>query len=246
MTTGSVEYAYARIAARHGQRPDEVHWHRIESMRTLAALLETVRATSLEHWVVGLTPLSDPHAIDGRLREHWRALVGEIVRWMPARWQPATAWWATLPDIPVVAHLAAGGRALPWMFADPHYRPLVAADARLRNPLASLIATTGAPASVAAVWHAEWKRRLPRGDAGPLSQLERIVGAHLIAFHALPPGDGTALRRSLTSKLATLFREAIATPAATFVFLVLTLLDGERLRGELLRRAAFPGLPLAR
>jgi hypothetical protein len=72
------------------------------------------------------------------------------------------------------------------------------------------------------------------------------VGAHLIAFRALPPGDGTALRRALKPKLATLFRYAIATPAATFVFLALTLLDGERLRGELIRRAAFPRVPLAR
>jgi hypothetical protein len=246
MTVGSIEYAYARIAARHGQRPDEVQWHRIESPRTLAALLEVVRATPLEPWVAGLTPHSDPHAIDRRLREHWRALVGEIARWMPARWQPATAWWATLPDVPVVAHLASGGRALPWMLADPHYRPLVEADARLRGPLAPLIARSRASASIGTAWYAEWKRRLPHADAGPLFQLERIVSAHLIAFRTLPPGDGTALRRALKAKLATLFRNAIATPTATFVYLVLMLLDVERLRGELQRRTAFPGLPLAR
>jgi hypothetical protein len=34
-------------------------------------------------------------------------------------------------------------------------------------------------------------------------------------------------------------------PAAAFVFLALSALDVERLRGELVRRAAFPRAPLA-
>ena len=121
MTTGSIEFAYARIAARYGQRPDEAQWHRIESPRTLAALLEVVRATPLEHWITGLTPDNDPHVIDGRLREHWRAQVKEITRWMPVHWRPATEWWATLPDVPIVAHLAAGGTRTP---VDVHRRAL--------------------------------------------------------------------------------------------------------------------------
>jgi hypothetical protein len=64
-------------------------------------------------------------------------------------------------------------------------------------------------------------------------------------FRSLPPGDGTAARRALQPKLVMLMRHAVTTPAAVFAFLALTLIDAERLRGELVRRAAFPGLPLA-
>jgi len=39
-------------------------------------------------------------------------------------------------------------------------------------------------------------------------------------------------------------RRAMLDPAAAFAYLALIALDLERLRGELLRRAAFPGLPL--
>jgi len=35
------------------------------------------------------------------------------------------------------------------------------------------------------------------------------------------------------------------TPAAAFIFIALSALDCERLRGELLRRVVFPRLPLA-
>ena len=57
--------------------------------------------------------------------------------------------------------------------------------------------------------------------------------------------DGWPLRRALQARLALLFRRAMLDPAAAFIFLALTALDLERLRGELLRRAAFPGVAMA-
>ena len=57
--------------------------------------------------------------------------------------------------------------------------------------------------------------------------------------------EGWALRRALQARLAAHFRRVMVHPAAPFVFLGLVALDFERLRGELLRRVAFPGLPLA-
>jgi hypothetical protein len=245
MTSGSIEYAYARLAARYGQRLDETQWHGIESPRALDALLDAVRATSLQRWAVGLTRQSDPHAIDATLREQWRAQVDEIARWMPEQWHAAIAWWGTLPDLPVVAHLATGGRAPAWVLADSRYRPLIESDSRERHPFAAIVLPSGDANAIVGAWYREWKRRLPREDAGPLSRLERVVSAHLARFRALPPGDGSAARRELKAELAALFRQAIVTPAAAFVYLALALLDLERLRGELMRRAAFPGLPLA-
>ena len=57
--------------------------------------------------------------------------------------------------------------------------------------------------------------------------------------------DGTALRRRFEAVLAALFRRAALSPAAAFAYLGLVLLDLERLRGELLRRAVFPRRALA-
>jgi hypothetical protein len=53
--------------------------------------------------------------------------------------------------------------------------------------------------------------------------------------------DGTPLVRALSARLTLLFRRAVLDPAAAFVFLAQIALDLQRLRGELLRRAAFPG-----
>jgi hypothetical protein len=49
-------------------------------------------------------------------------------------------------------------------------------------------------------------------------------------------------RRALSSRLIALYRRAMLDPAAVFIFLALSALDIERLRGELVRRAIFPGL----
>lgn len=47
IAAGSLEYAQARIWARHGQRPDEGWWRRIETTREPLALLEQLRATRI-------------------------------------------------------------------------------------------------------------------------------------------------------------------------------------------------------
>jgi hypothetical protein len=240
----SVEYAYARIAARHGRRPRPADWHRIETPRTLAAVLEAARGSAFERWLAGLDS-GATHDIEAFMRARWRAHVDEVARWMPDIWVPAIEWCATLPDVPVVVYLARGGKPLPWFDVDPWYRQ---ADLRSppRNwPLAPLARAPDAADAIGDAWRAEWKRRLPRADAGPLAELERVVVNHLSTFRASMPNGGTALRNALAARLDALFRRAIATPAAAFVFIALTLLDLERLRGELVRRAAMPRQPLA-
>jgi hypothetical protein len=75
--------------------------------------------------------------------------------------------------------------------------------------------------------------------------LAATLAAHRAAMRDPALRDGTPLRRALQAKLTLLFRRAMLDPAAAFVFLAQIALDLERLRGELLRRAAFPALPLA-
>jgi len=170
---------------------------------------------------------------------------------MPDEWRGAVLWCAVVPDLAVVAHLARGQAALRWMREDPLYRDLVDAQtgtcpaALGSGPLAPLAAGWNDPGRIVPLWRAEWERRAPaEGDSGLRAELGRTLVAHLAAFHDPVVKDGWPLRRALQARLTLLFRRAMLDPAAAFAYLALIALDLERLRGELLRRAAFPGLPL--
>ena len=112
---------------------------------------------------------------------------------------------------------------------------------------ALLAAGKADPDRIASLWRAEWTRRLPphRGRSSLLAETVRLIAEHLTAFREPRHVDGWALRRALHARLSRLFRPATLDPAEAFIFLALSALDFERLRGEILRRVAFPRLPLA-
>jgi len=246
---GSLEYAQARLQARHGQRIDEAAWRRIEVMREIAPMLELARGTALRPWLVGIGADSGEHRIEATLRGHWRALVDEAVAWMPVPWQPSLAWCAALPDLAPLQHLARGGDPTAWMEDDSAWRKLCAAQPQARlallsaGPLAALALAWQAPQKIGEVWQAEWQRRLPQplGDVGGvLGSLVRVLLDHRAAFAGAPPGQGWLMRGSLRARLSLLLRRAALEPAAAFIHLALCALDLERLRAELLRRVLFP------
>lgn len=245
---GSLEYAQARLQARHGQRADEMAWQRLETAREFAALLDAARSSPLRAWVVGLAPHSGAHEIDKVLRAHWRATVAEAVAWMPGAWQPALAWCALLPLLPALQHLARGGAVAPWMREDIDLRALCAvataqrATALAGGPMAALAPAWRAPQSFAAVWHRAWADRLPRplrAEGDSLHGVVQALRAHASAFAAAPAGQGNLLRRALRARLALLLRRCAVEPAAAFIHIALCALDLERLRGELIGRAVF-------
>jgi hypothetical protein len=260
IAVGSVEYAHARIWARHGQRPAEALWRRIETTRDLAAVLELARGSALACWLEGIGPAAGSHGIEQALRRHWRERVGEVATWMPPTWAAAIEWCAVLPDLPVIQHLARGGAPLPWMAVDPGLRALLDArdgadaedsgqggppEARAMRSL--LDAARGGPHDVLPLWRAEWHRRLPPAAAsqGVARPLELLLVEHARAFAAPQAVDGWALRRQLQSRLVLLLRRTLVEPVTAFVYLALSALDCERLRGELVRRAAFPRMGVA-
>jgi hypothetical protein len=235
-----IEYAFARIAARHGQRPGAAQWHRIEHARTFAALQDATRGTPLERLTGGLAPDADAHAVEARLRRQWRALVDEVASWMPDAWRGAVLWCAVVPDLAVLAHAARNGPRWSWMDDDALYRDLAFVAPSATSPFAPLAGAWSAPETLGAAWHREFRGRVPPAEAGPLPELERSIAKHLAAFAESDVDDGTALRRRFDESLAALFRRAVLTPAAAFAFLAMALVDLERLRGEILRRVVFP------
>ncbi|MGZ5237495.1 MAG: hypothetical protein ACXWCV_14375 [Caldimonas sp.] len=246
---GSLEYAQARVNARHGERLREATWQRIEAVRAVAPLLDLARTTALRPWLDGIAADSSVHEVDAALRGHWRTLVAEVAAWMPASWRRSLAWCAVLVDLAPLQHLARGGEAAPWMHDDAVWRELGALPpgerpAALRaGPLAALALAWPKPQTMGDAWLAEWQRRSPRpsGEAGEILGLAlRTLVEHRRSFASAPAGQGWQLRQALRSRLALLLRKATLTPAAAFVHLALCALDLERLRAELLRRLAFP------
>ncbi|HTR56763.1 MAG TPA: hypothetical protein VMM27_01165 [Casimicrobiaceae bacterium] len=246
---GEIDYAQARLSARYGERPSESEWRTIEAIRRLPALLEAARGLRFRRWLVGIAPAADPHAIEAALIARWRAEAAEVRSWMPAAWRAALEWMSVLPDVPVAEYIARGGQALGWMRDDPVYGPLCEAGRPTeRSPLAPLTKAWNRPDGLFGAWRREWIRRMPQGalaaTAG-VDQIARELAAYRGAPAAAVSGDGIALRRALASRLSLQFRRVTLEPSAALVYLALIALDLERLRGELLRRAIFPGFGLA-
>jgi hypothetical protein len=250
----SIEYAQARLQARHGERPDEGAWRRIESIRDWPTLLEAARSLPFRPWVAGLTGESNIHDIEATLRARGRTLVTEVASWMPREWQPAVLWCRTLGDLPALHYLWQGGTPPAWMRADPLYRDLCQEEPEARRaalcagPLAPFASAWDQPEKLFAIWRAEWRRRCPHGFGTGGMLVEEVASAlsiHLSQFAEAAPADAWPLRRALHARLIALFRRAVLDPAAAFAFLALAAIDQERLRGEITRRVLFPDRRLA-
>jgi hypothetical protein len=246
---GSLDYAHARLCARYGARPDELAWRSIEMIRDFGAMLDAARTSPLAAWVAQIGPDANAHAVELALRAHMRERIAAIAAWMPPAWCMAIEWCGVLVDLPVLQHLARGGAAPDWLRDDPLGAMLRDGDPGQREagPASLLAAARAEPDRLASLWRTQWQRRLPvRGARSALlADLVRLLLAHVHAFQEPSLSDGWALRRALHARLAQLFRRATLDPAAAFIFLALSALDFERLRGEILRRVAFPRLPLA-
>jgi hypothetical protein len=263
---GSLEYAHARMWARWGARADDALWQRLEVTRELGALLDLARGSALGPWVEGITPGATLHAIEHRLRRHRRERIDELAAWMPPAWHGAIRWCDTWPELPLIEHLARGGAAPGWLAGDPRLHPLqrpgaapgreaaaaASPDADLLCALRGLLDAARAdpsalPAQLLALWRERWFALLPATGRGPIERdLVPLLALHARNFAAPETADGWAQRRALQTRLVALWRRAALEPLSAFVYVVLTGLEFERLRGELLTRAAFPHRALAR
>jgi hypothetical protein len=244
--SGELEYACARIGARMGERPNEAAWRSIAGIRGFAGFLDAARAPPFRRWTSGIAADAEPHGVEAALLGHWRALVDEVRTWMPEQWHGAIAWAGALVDLPVAQYLARGGNPLPWMRDDPAFRDSSRSGGPpTAGPLGPLAHTWTNPEGFLRAWTNEWSHRLPQrhgAERSAIADCARVLVSARAASGDSSSSDGTLARRALVVRLSSLYRRATLDPAAAFVFLALSALDMERLRGELLRRAIFPRL----
>lgn len=221
-----MDYAQARMQARHGQRLDARAWGELCAQRDLAPFLAAARRTGLAHWLNELGEYAPGEVLELALRRRWYGLAAELAHWLPAAWGPALAAAAGLIDRPIGAWLASAHPPRDWM-------------ARLDPALPE----AAAQADSIRAWVAHWRRLWPPLDAADRSALERLcqaLQAHVAEFADLPPEAADAARGLLALDARRWFREFALTPAAAFAFLLLQALELERLRGELAIRALAP------
>ncbi len=227
MTTGAgFNYVQARIQARHGARPDDADWSRLESCESPHAYLEAARSGVFTDWAEGLSSDQGLHELEAALRACWRQYLARVAAWCPDSWQPAIDWCGELTGLPLAAHLARGGAAAAWMDD-------AAADAQT-------------PAGIDE-WRTAWHERMPSADRRSLAGIaavETAVGDWIEANRDAgqdSPRHAAGLRGRLERRATTIFRRHALEPGAVFAHLVLTGLDLQRFRGGLLRRQAFAG-----
>ena len=248
-TGGNLDYALARVSARHGQRPDDGTWRRLEASRDMGHYLAAVRSTALSGWVSSVADEHDCHTIEGALRMQWRRYVEDVAAWHPQAWQAWLRWLSWLPTLSLLAQLARPEAVPQWLLADPLYGALAPgttadrAAALAHTVLAPLEPAVAARTALGAAWNARWQALRPRTDVGTEHFLLRLRQLLEQQAHALLRATDSAepLRMELANRLQRLFRGAAGTVIVTVCHLALVALDLERLRGGLARRCLFGG-----
>ena len=245
--SGRFAYAQARVQARFARLPADEEWQRLAAARTLAAFLEEARVGALRAWIKGFSGQSNTHDLEAGVRILFRETVEEVAAWVPESWRCAVLWTRWLILLPLLAHLSRGGTVPPWVGRDPFLHRLLGDDGaldpdRLRRAGAGPLAP--APADPVMAWELEWRRRQPackRELLRPMDDLAKLLGTHEALFRQTRPEATWGLRVELRSRLSLLFHRRLLQPAGPFIFLMLTALDLERLRAELVTRAIFAG-----
>lgn len=198
------DYAYARVAARLAQRPDERLWTQLRSSRSVPALLEAVRASSAASTVSGVPAAGDADAIELAFRQQLRTRIVEVAGWSPAPWRPSLLYTRHLVDLPALLQLLSDEPPPRWTTTDPALSPYALATAAQRRaaladgPLGPLVAAAepgtdarrpvepiaralrrlragGALHRLLAAWEAEWRRLWPAVDDEGRLLLDGVV-----------------------------------------------------------------------
>jgi hypothetical protein len=247
MSVGGFDYAQARLQARHGQRPDERLWRRLEGIGELSHYLQVARRSVLQRWVAGLQPGQSSHAIELSLRRQLRGYVDEVAGWLPEHWRAPLGWAKRLSDLAAIQHLLSEDAMPAWMSADPALAPFTAGTLAERrkamhnSDCACLVQHWTPSVRMHLTWMQCWEQmwpHSPRLTAGlrRLGALQATQGAAALAGVTDVSGQQ---RAALQGEYERVFRYHTFQPAAAFAHLALVALDTQRLRGAILRRLLF-------
>ncbi len=231
MTGAGFSYVQARIQARHGRRPDDSDWSRLESCESAHAYLEAARSGVLSAWAERLNAEEGVHRLEASMRSAWRHYLRQIASWSPEPWREAIEWCGCLPDVPTAARIVAAEESPEWLDPDQVTEPDT--PARLDE------------------WREEWRLRMPSPDSEARAGLAALEAAvdEWIAANREPEQASVSrasnLRERLEHRVTTVFRRHALSPAAVFAHLLLTALDMQRFRGGLMRRQALSGRGVA-
>ena len=229
MIHGDNDYALSRLRARIGGRMRNPQWAQVSAARSLAGVIEQLRASGAADWIEGLGSHGGAHRIETHLRKRFIDKLDELCGWADPVWQPALKWCARLVDLPALRHAR---------IKHTNFRP---SDWRVGE-----LAIFEQPASVQpfaadAIWLQELQRRLPRliaDDRTELALLVRNIHQHRQRFSALPAGNGWPERERLQLGLLARMRRHPLSPVHLLTAVALLWLEHERVRGEWLRLAA--------
>ncbi|HTN48009.1 MAG TPA: hypothetical protein VMK32_01110 [Burkholderiaceae bacterium] len=264
----SLEFAYARVCAGLGKRPDERLWQQLRSSRTVPVLLELVRSSPAADAVSGIPPGASGDLIELAFRQQLRSRIHDVAAWSPPEWRAALLYTRHLIDLPALLCLLTDEAPPAWIAADAELAPYALTAAAERRtalaggPLARLAAAAleepplaptlarlarAQPATLHRVldsWSVEWRARWPAVSeefAASLLRVAQMLKDHLRRFGAMAADDANSARQFLSASMASLLRRCPAQPAALFAYLAVFALDLERLRGEFVRRACRAG-----
>ena len=253
MSASAFAYAQARLQARHGQRPDQRLWRRLQGIGELAHYLQVARRSVLQRWVAGLQPRQSSHQIELSLRRQLRAYVDEVADWLPAQWRVPIGWTKRLADLAAIQHLLSESEVPDWMRADPALAPFVAATfaerrkAMLDSDCACLAQHWSPSVPLYQTWRECWEQMWPHAPqlAAGLRQLAALHASQKGAVLAGVADVRGQRRTALQAGYERAFRRRAFQPAAAFAHLGLVGLDVQRLRGGILRRLLFDATPEA-
>jgi hypothetical protein len=227
------EYALARLHARLAWRASEPSWQRLHAARSLPALLDAARSTTLAPYVAGIAANATLLQIDLAFQTQLRSRIDEVAGWLPAPWQPAVRWTATLIDLPAQLHKQHEGSSAHPIEGGPAEAPAAEHGAQRAKP-----APVRQPAPIhpaLAAWLHAWQQRWP-AVCPALAAWSQRLAADVTALATADPATAAAQREQLATRLASeLHARAVATHIAPFAFLALLGLDLKRLRGECVR-----------
>jgi len=218
-----LEYAATRTAARLAQRPSDAQWRHWHAARGLSVLLDAVRGSNAAPAASGVGAGAGADAIELAFRVQLRTRIAECAGWAPDEWRAAVLWTQRLVDLPLVAYLAAGGKAPGWTEEDSALaedlvtREAAPSPGASRNPLPLMRARAVLPSPASAgegTGVRAASASTPSSAAIGEVHLHRTLLDWLTHWRTLWPPLGADDRAALEALVATISRHLLRFGAA--------------------------------